>query len=170
MSHNTASSLRIAPVVWITASWSAILAILFFVAAAGQPKFEYSTYQATRRAIALIIPALAVATLLLAAYRVTRDQAPPWWTSPTLVSLALFWALFPPSWFFIEYLALDGGAINLPKDKDLLLNEFKLSASTSESVKEAVLKHARTYADLAAKFWAAVGAALALIVGFGGKR
>jgi hypothetical protein len=86
-----------------------------------------------------------------------------------LVSFALFWGLFPPSWFFIEYLALDNGAVVLP-ELDSLCREFRVNECSEQSARKALFDHVNTYAGLASRFWAAVSGALILIVGFGGRR
>lgn len=73
----------------------------------------------------------------------------PWYTHSPLLSLVVFWALFPPLWFFAEYYFIDSGFVGLP---------------ASGAKKSEVLASLKVYADFAAKIWAAVGALLAVLL------
>jgi hypothetical protein len=68
-----------------------------------------------------------------------------------LISLVIFWALFPPMWFFTEYFAFDCGYIELPSHS----NPAKIS-ETKE-----FLGGLKEYAGFAAPVWAGFGAIFA---------
>lgn len=169
MNSNSASSLPLTPVICSTVLWVVALAVMLLASARAQPVIDYATFRDVRRIGTLVVVVLALGTLLLAVSRTLGPAALVWWTSPTLVSFALFWGLFPPSWFFIEYLAVDNGSVVI-SDLSLACKELEVSNCSVQAAKQALLIHVDKYADLAAKFWAAVGAALGLIVGLGGKR
>jgi hypothetical protein len=65
-----------------------------------------------------------------------------WWAHDFLVFLALFWALFPPMWFFTEYHAFDAKAIASPPG--ISYNDY--------------METLKTYAEFSAKVWAGFGA------------
>jgi hypothetical protein len=156
------------PVMWTTAAWFSVLLLMFVTAATAKEVVSYEAYRVARNLGSAVLPALGVATLLFAASRLTKPQTEPWYTSAVLVNFALFWALFPPAWFFIEYLAIDNGAIRLPTLESL--ERLNLRGEAEQKVKKELLASTKIYADMAAKIWGAVAGALALIVGFGPKR
>jgi H+/Cl- antiporter ClcA len=83
----------------------------------------------------------------VAVWRLTRNvalQALDPKFIPELIGYLAFWLLFPPLWFFLEYYAVDSGAIDgVPRA-------------------EADMKRMKDYTDLASKVWAAV---IAILVG-----
>jgi hypothetical protein len=93
---------------------------------------------------------LAVLLLLYAGCTIARfsnliGQA----KSPFNIGEAIFWTLGPPTWFFIEYYAIDLDWIALPTDQD----------------KKDYLASVKTYADYSSKIWAAVLAAVLYLLG-----
>ena len=59
----------------------------------------------------------------------------------------MFWALAPPSYFFVEYYAFDQGFI-----------EWDKPAKCAADLSRQCLADLKTYSDLASKFWAGAGA------------
>jgi hypothetical protein len=101
---------------------------------------QYSTFSGARLWVAAITLLLAIGTI---AYFGSSRRKMSGWTALIIV----LWGLVPPSWFFLEYYAVDHDWFTvLPMPKDALL----------ESVK--------TYADYASKIWAAVLAAVLVLV------
>jgi hypothetical protein len=141
------------PVALYSALWVVPLAILLFITTWTDYSFEYHTYQRARLIVLLVMLALALAGLVRAFEMFGVKSTDPWYTSGFLVALVLFWGLFPPTWFFTEYLMFDNGSIQLPPDTD----------------KVKFLAALKTYADLGSKVWVAVGAALATTIGFAKK-
>jgi hypothetical protein len=79
------------------------------------------------------------------AYKVSQINANKWSSYPIITILVLYWALFPPMWFFTEYFAFACNFIHHPPeipDKEFLSN-------------------LRDYAGLAAPVWAGFGAIFA---------
>jgi len=109
---------------------------------------------------------LAVVGLLRAFDVVGIHKGEPWFTDPLLVALALFWGLFPPMWFFVEYLSFDRGAFALPVK---LQQAIQAATDANDAVRAAKLEadflaSTKLYADMAAKVWVAVGTALGAVV------
>jgi len=125
------------PVMWTTAAWFSVLLLMFVTAATAKEVVSFEAYRVARNLGAAVLPVLGVATLLFAASRLTKPQTEPWYTSAALVCFALFWALFPPAWFFIEYLAIDNGAIRLPTLESL--ERLHLHGEPDQKVKKELL-------------------------------
>lgn len=66
---------------------------------------------------------------------------------PELIGYLGFWVLVPPIWFFLEYYAVDKGAVTVPRDR-----------------REVALKATKDYVDFASKIWAAVITILLVLV------
>lgn len=109
--------------------------------------------------IALLV--LSVWAFLEASSYVASHQ--PWYTSPLLVSLVIFWALFPPSYFFLEYLSIDNGSLELPKRGVFCTEESRTQYCAY------ILERTKTYADLASKIWAAVAAVIGATIAAASK-
>jgi hypothetical protein len=121
-----------------------ILAALIVAVWCGSPPVSLDTYRGARTLGAFVIAVHAG----VAIWRLTQNVALPRTLSdefiPELVGYLTFWLLFPPLWFFLEYYAVDSGAIR------------GLSGA------EADMKRMKDYTDLASKIWAAV---IAILVG-----
>ncbi len=135
-------------------------------------KITYDTFTTARSIGVGVLVVLAIAGVLTAwryvgnnpAVRLLGASAPPWYTNAFLVALVLFWALFPPIWFFAEYFLLDIGGIVLPEGltckNETPDTPWEKKLCTEEIEKE-FLAQSKTYADLAAKVWGGVAASLA---------
>ena len=95
----------------------------------------------------LAFPFTLSALLCVAGYHkseIFRDR-----TSTSLGSWAvaglLFWTLFPPIWFFVEYHGVASGALILPVEP----------GQTAPAAKEALKSEVKDYAEAASKIWAA---------------
>jgi hypothetical protein len=106
---------------------------------------------------ATLMVALAFAGLVRASRYVSKEEgaglAANWYQDGNLVALVIFWSMFPPAWFFVEYYCLDAGFF-LPK----------LAADGQPLDRVVTLAAARTYADLAAKIWAGSSAVIGALL------
>lgn len=153
-------------VLLLTLVWAGPLGLLLLNAVSNFHTFHYEAYELGRYAVIVIMLALAIFGLLRAFDIVGTHKGEPWFTDPVLVALALFWGLFPPMWFFVEYLSFDRGSFALPDGLQKLIHAAKdANDSASASKLEAdFLASTKLYADMAAKVWVAVGAALGAVV------
>jgi hypothetical protein len=151
-----------AAVLFWTLPWVILVLTLLVNAVTVVHPISYDLYVSGRYVVIGAMLAMAVAGLLIALEIVGSHKGDPWFTVGLLVALVLFWALFPPSWFFVEYLSFDRGAFLLPSD----LQEAYEAAEQRSDVKAMAdlrakhLGETKTYADLASKVWVAVGASL----------
>jgi hypothetical protein len=146
-------SITLAKVAGLTALWAiplfAVLALSTNWASAF--KLSYGTYF---RILWFIGPMLIFA-LLFGAYRASRFIPPKptetpelhWYQDCILLALLVFWALGPPSYFFVEYYAFDQGFI-----------EWDKPAKCAGELSRQCLADLKVYSDLASKFWAGAGA------------
>lgn len=102
---------------------------------------------------------MMVALFVLAVARsIGLAENPDAWRSDAcLLGLLLFWALFPPSWFFTEYFLIDRDFVYLSVPVDGNYNSIS-------DYKSKVLEDAKTYADYASKVWAAAAAVLGVVL------
>lgn len=121
----------------------ATLVVLMALVSAHCISVSLNTYNRARVFLAVIIAAHAVVSVFRIATEVafTRALAPTF--VPELVGYLMFLVLFPPLWFFLEYLGVDHGVID--------------GAQID-------LKRMKDYQDLAAKVWAAVVAVLVALI------
>lgn len=137
----------------LTALWGLPLFAVLALSTTQAPaiKVQYSTYFG---AVWIIGPLLVLA-LLIGAYRASNFIPPKtpmfadlhWYQDSVLVALLVFWALGPPSYFFVEYYAFDQGFV-----------EWRDPAACVNNLKTLCLAEIKTYSDLASKFWAGAGA------------
>ncbi len=122
----------------------AVLAISILLVTAKCLNVSLETYNKFRMALAVVITGHAMVSFFRMATKVAiHGQLEPSFV-PELIGYLVFWVLFPPLWFFLEYLGADHGVIaGLNVD----------------------LKRMKDYQDLAAKIWAAVVAILVALVG-----
>ena len=150
-----------------TAFWVVPLIGLYLLTYFTNVHIPHAWYQTSRLIAVVVMVGLAVAGLLIAFDLVDGHRTDPWYTIPLLVALVIFWGLFPPAWFFTEYLLFDRDTILLPVE---MLDRIKAAPAASQAevaapFKTANLAATKTYADMASKFWVAVGAALATAIG-----
>lgn len=124
------------------------------------PVIPYGLYLWVRNIAVIVLIMLVFVGITKAASYIGPAAKSPWYTSATLVSLVLFWSLFPPSWFFLEYFMFDTGYLALP-DK---VAKAMATSSDSAKVKAEFMALTATYADLSSKIWISVGAALATAI------
>jgi hypothetical protein len=120
--------------------------------------FPYGAYRTLRSLGAIVLLGLAFYSIYAVAQLVSQTMATkaptvpatpaPWYTHGIILSLVVFWALFPPLWFFAEYYFVDSGFVALPPG----------------TTKVDLLSSLKSYADFASKIWAAVGALLAVLL------
>ncbi len=134
-------------------------------------QIPYETYVAGRSIAIGVMLVLAAAGLLMALNLVGSHTKDPWYQVPLLVALVLFWGLFPPCWFFVEYLSFDAGTFQLPPGiREAIENAREAKdVKAMNDMKSAFMSTTKTYADLAAKVWAAVGLALGSAIGMARK-
>ena len=150
-----------------TALWVVPLIGLYALTYFTSLQIPHAWYQ-TGRLIAVVV--MVVLVVIGSADRFRSRRWPPHRPlvhDPLLVALVIFWGLFPPAWFFTEYLLFDRDTILLPVE---MLDKIKAAPAASQaevaaSFKTANLAATKTYADMASKFWVAVGAALATAIG-----
>jgi hypothetical protein len=137
--------------IW-TVVWVAVLGIPMLLAMCGVRVFSYSVYHTLRLLGAIVLLFLALYSIYTLAQLIAQPLATkataPWYTHGTMLSLVVFWALFPPLWFFAEYYFVDSGFVAPPPG----------------TTKEDLLSSLKSYADFASKIWAAVGALLAVLL------
>lgn len=156
---------------FLTLLWAVPLSLLLLNAAFGFHTFQFKTYEFGRHAAIVIMLILVVFGLLRAFDIVGDHKGQPWFTDPVLVSLALFWGLFPPMWFFVEYFSFDRGVFLLPTEFQQSIDTARQAAkdateltAKADKVKADFLSSTKLYADMAAKVWVAVGTALGAVV------
>lgn len=130
----------------------------------GIPPFSFNAYQLIRFAGAAAALCFMTTAFLRALGHVANRSA--WSEDSFLIWSMLFWALFPPSWFFVEYAMFDLGQIALPRPDEPTCNGLS-EIGKKDTYCEDYLDRLQVYAALASKIWAAVGAALAAIVAIG---
>ena len=132
----------------VAAKWSAVWIagmLAFTLSPYVFGAYAYDTYLQIRNGAIVLLPILAAFGIAIAwKFIGGKKNDPPWYTSGFLVALVVFWAIWPPTWFFVEYLLFEIDKISLP----------------SGIHKKDFLTHIKAYADLASKIWTAVGAAL----------
>lgn len=146
-------------VVGFTALWALPLFVVLALSAtrAFGIRVPYATYVSTIWAVGPLL----VLTLLLGAYRASKFIPPKsetvtnlhWYQDGVLVALLVFWALAPPSYFFVEYYAFDEGFV-----------EWRKPCACLGNLKAVCLAEIKIYSDLASKFWAGAGAVLVALV------
>jgi hypothetical protein len=104
----------------------------------------YDDYFRLRALVSILMIALGVFTLYHAARY--KPDASHWKSSSLLLSLAIYWTLFPPMWFYTEYFAFDNDVIQLPSHLP---------------TKKDFLSNYKEYAGLASPIWAGFLAILA---------
>jgi hypothetical protein len=144
----------------LTGCWLTPMLFLLLWPMLPLPSIPYACYYAARHGAVFVLLCLAALGVWRAGRLAGSESSAPWYTSAALVALTLFWALFPPSWFFLEYFLLDAEAIALPPD---VVVEIELAGRPAEA-KAAFLATTKTYADMSAKIWASVGVSLATAV------
>lgn len=153
-----------------TLPWIAVLVGLLVYGAFGSgTSIPYDIYTWVRRLCAVGLAGLGVAGLAYALEWTDKSKGQPWFTIPLLVSLVLFWGVFPPTWFFTEYYLFDQRRLQWPPE----LREALVAAGTDKkAAADLVAGHlaaVKVYADLASKIWLAVGAALGTAIGFANR-
>ena len=155
-----------------TAPWVLLLATLLVCAFAPTVHITHDHYIVARGIAIVAMLVLAFVGLLRALDLVGAQKNQPWHTDGFLVALVLFWGLFPPSWFFIEYLLFDRNTFLLPPE-DQSLYEAAMKAgkvAVAEDIKARYLASIKPYVDLASKVWVSVGAALGAAIGLARAR
>jgi hypothetical protein len=152
----------------LTLLWVAPLAFLLCNAVFVWHTFGYRTYELWRSVAIVLLFIFAFVGLLRAFDLAGAHKGDPWFTDPVLVALVLFWALFPPTWFFVEYLSFDNKTILLPESMLDQIQNDEQSGLIDKAIKVRTdfLASTKLYADMAAKIWAAVGTALGAVIAF----
>lgn len=145
-----------------TAYWAFPLLLVLAISTErwNEPFVPYDAYKRTLWCAGVSL----VGLLLFGVYRASKFLQPQhksvkgknWYHDPVLVFLLVFWALCPPSYFFVEYYAFDQGFI-------------AWSNSDPIKTKPDFLKDLRTYAELASKFWAGAGAVFGTVAALAKK-
>jgi hypothetical protein len=147
-----------------TVPWVALLVGLLILSSFTHVRISYAFYTYARRCAAILLVVLAIVGILRALDLVGKKDDRPWYAVGYLVALVLFWGLCPPIWFFTEYYLIDQGTLALPTEL-----QQKFDVATDDKARAeilgAYLAATKTYADMAAKIWLAVGAALATTIG-----
>jgi hypothetical protein len=159
-----AAQIPVAKVMAWCAPWLALIAVLLLISQVGDVRISYERYKFWRNLGILILIGVAIIGILRALDIVGASQE-PWYTIPFLVSLVLFWGLFPPVWFFLEYLLFDLGVFQLPTCPNAAVSSQGAEANCVAPIKKDFLPALKVYADMAAKIWAAVGVALGVAIG-----
>jgi hypothetical protein len=144
--------------------WLALIAFLLLISQVGHVEITYKSYRFWRNLGIVILIAVAVVGILRA-LDIVGDSQDPWYTIPFLVSLVLFWGLFPATWFFLEYLLFDLGVFQLPSCPNTATSSQGAEVPCVAPTKAAFLASLKIYADMAAKIWAAVAVALGVVIG-----
>jgi len=144
--------------------WLALIAFLLLISQVGHVRISYESYKFWRNAGALILIVIAVVGILRA-LDIVGGTHDPWFTIPFLVSLVLFWGLFPPVWFFLEYMLFDLEVFQLPGCPSAQASSQGVAANCAIPMKKEFLSAMKVYADMAAKIWAAVGVAVGVAIG-----
>jgi hypothetical protein len=106
----------------------------------------YDHFRTLRGFFAIIVPVYAVICLL----RLTLFTPPKLTDSfnPELIAYSIFWVLAPPTWFFVEYFAVQIGWVTGIEDRD----------NKAKTIKD--------YADYASKIWAGLVVLLGVLIAF----
>jgi hypothetical protein len=150
----------------ITLLWAVPLLLLLLNAQFKMVVIEHQTYVAWRAILIFILLGLGIWGLLRSFDLLKAHAGDPWYTDPLLVSLVLFWGLFPPMWFFVEYLSFDRGSFALPLvvPKEIQAAQANADPAAVENLRSDFLARTKLYADMASKVWFAVGAALGAVI------
>lgn len=139
--------------VWVfVVVWVFVLGMALLIAGVGlvwRKRFsiDVTLYQGIRAGAAIFgigwgaVSMWRLSSQVVSQQSITRDFA------PELIGYLAFWVLVPPTWFFLDYYALDNGAV----------------AGIAQN-KDAVLKSSKDYADFASRIWAAVVVLLVALV------
>ena len=151
----------------VTLVWTVPLLLLLLNAQFKVVVVEHRTYLSCRAVLILVLLGLGIWGLLRSFDLLKAHAGDPWYTDPLLVGLVLFWGLFPPMWFFVEYLSFDRGSFALPSN---LLRELEAATAEGRAVDASKLRadflsETKLYADMAAKVWFSVGAAHGAVIG-----
>lgn len=142
----------------LTLAWVVPLGLFASTPWLDVPQIPLETYKGMRYVVIFgLLFASIIAIKTAWRYIGGPKDAEPWYTNGYLVGAVVFWAIAPPSWFFIEYLMFDSGQIAIPTD---IPCKAPGTAECLLEQKAEYLKHVKTYADMASKIWAAVGASL----------
>jgi hypothetical protein len=145
---------------WVSAFtgvWVALLGGLLIKGLSNSTRpFSIGTYQCARVIGTLVILGLT-SWALKRAFGFIGKATPPWYSDSFLVSMVVFWALFPPAWFFVEYTLFEHGQIAL------VSGEVCMPHCHSDFC-NAELARLDTYAGFASKIWAGMGATLAGVI------
>lgn len=116
----------------------------------------YSTYVNARFA-GLVLILVLTALALVRAYSYSGESSTPWYKDGFLLAAVFFWALFPPTWFFTEFVLFEHGHIDLSDGS-------RCSPSGYSNVCKHELGRLKAYADLASKIWAGMAAVFATTI------
>lgn len=152
---------------WWSLPWITLLGILLIIATWTTLSIPYGMYE-NGRAIGLGIMIVLAVAGLLRAFDMIGTAGEPWYTISFLVALVMFWGLFPPTWFFTEYLLFDRETIQFPEDVRQAIERAELEKDLRRvaEIKKEFLGVKKTYADMGSRIWVAVGAALGTTIGF----
>ena len=137
---------------WWSGLWLAAILILFLAVWQKRISLALETERKLRNFFAVFIVAFAILSIYRVATAAYYSSTKATFFRQELIGYIVFWVLFPPGWFFLEYYALDTGVIKLKKKEDL----------------KTTLENFKAYADFASKVWAAVLACLGGLVALGG--
>jgi hypothetical protein len=140
-----------------TLPWVAALCTLLVLAHLQPFQISHDGHTVIRWLGATAMIGLAFSGLIRASRYVQREEgkglAPNWYQDGHLVALVIFWAMFPPAWFFTEYFCLDHRFLAPP-----------LGPGGSPIDHAAVLASATAYANLASKIWAGSSAVIGALL------
>jgi hypothetical protein len=159
-----AAQIPVGKVIAWCSPWLAVIAFLLLISQIGDVRISYESYKIWRNFGAGLLIVVAIIGILRALDIVGNSQD-PWFTIPFLVSLILFWGLFPPIWFFLEYLLFDLGVFQLPNCPSATISPQGAEINCVAPMKKDFLPALKVYADMAAKIWAAVGVAIGVAIG-----
>lgn len=110
------------------------------------------------RGIGTFVILVLTACALKLTFKCIDHPSKVWHWNPFLVSMVAFWALFPPSWFFLEHALFEHGLI-------ALFNGESCEPHCPSDICESELTRLDTYAGLASKIWAGMAATFAVAIG-----
>lgn len=137
---------------WWAGLWLATILVLFLAVWQKWISLELETERKVRNFFSVFIIAFAILSICRVATAAYSSATKASVFRQELIGYIVFWVLFPPGWFFLEYYALDTKAIKLKKNED----------------RKATLENFKAYADFASKVWAAVLACLGGLIALGG--
>ncbi len=129
-------------------TWLTPLTAAMILATITNLSIPYDIYFWLRSIGAVVIFVMGIATTVITFKRAMGQWREEWELDGRIISLVVFWALFPPMWFFTEYYCFDTGLVGLPEG----------------ATKDTFLAQSRHYAGFAANIWAAFGALLAFVI------